>query len=549
MARGDGLIGRKLGNGHFEITELIGSGAFAEVFRGRQISLHRDVAIKILNVRAAEDEQLVRRFHHEASAIAQFDHPNIVKIIDNGEEGGLNYYIMNLLPGTLRSILDRGEPLSIDFVIRIACQLADALSYAQHTVKNFVHRDLKPENVMLDRDNHAVLSDFGLVRGEQFTKYTQEGMMVGTPIYMSPEQVRGLVADGRSDLYALGVLLYECATGTPPFVGDLHAVYYQHVNESPKPPRQLRRELPPKFEAIILRLLSKAPGDRYTSAGELVAALQPLKRNLPLSNTEPLTGEQPMPMMAATPAGRQTMPLSAFGKPPRHSLKIGWVVASVAIIALGGFLGLSEPGREVLSGLFASSDVTKNGRQTTPIQPADKTLAQDSGAVNELIDSAQHLAIADNKSRADSLEKMLAEPVSGGTTSAPSTQNPSPKPDLAKPSGGLANREKKPLGTSRKQPEVERETQSPKQNAPPNVKAKVKIVATDESGEPVFATIFLNGQPTEYQTPRELDLPPGQYTIRVNKFEYELIGGAKTITLEGGAPQRMSFVLRRLARN
>lgn len=546
MARGEELKGRKLGNGHFEIIELLGSGAFADVYRGRQISLHRDVAIKVLNRRAAEDEQLVRRFHHEASAIAQFDHPNIVKIIDNGEEGGLNYYIMNLLPRTLRSILERGEPLAVDLVIRVACQLAEALRYAQSTVQNFVHRDIKPENVMLDRDNNAVLSDFGLVRGEQFSKYTQEGMMVGTPIYMSPEQVRGLIADGRSDLYALGVLLYECATGTPPFVGDLHAVYYQHVNESPKPPRQLRREVPPKFEAIIIRLLSKAPGDRYTSAEELVAALQPFKRNLPLAKTASLSEQQTMTMLAGAPTASQTIPEAPIEKPPRRRpVKLSWVVASAASIALGGFLGLSEPGRSMLSGLFASSEVIKNGRQTTPIQSVDNLLAQDSVATNVQVDSTQgNESVLNGANPPTSLENSLG----ADSVSAVIKPNASRRDDLANRAGSPTSK-KQTSAISRKPSDEKPDTTPPTQSLPSNVKVKVKIVATDESGEPVFATIFLNGQPTEYQTPRELNLPPGQYSIRVNKFEYELIGGARTITLEGGVPQRLIFVLRRLARN
>ena len=249
MARKISLIGRLLGGGRYEIRELFGKGSFAEVYRARQITLQRDVAIKILNEPAAADEELVKRFHREAETIARFDHPHIIKIFDHGQEDELHFYVMNFLPRALRSMLHPGRPLPAEVILQIARQLASALAYAQNTVKNFVHRDLKPENVMLDQSQHAILSDFGLVRGEQITRLTQGNLVMGTPVYMSPEQIRGAAVDARADLYALGVLLYECAAGTPPFQGEIMAVCHQHVNEAPPAPRHLNSELPGEIEA------------------------------------------------------------------------------------------------------------------------------------------------------------------------------------------------------------------------------------------------------------------------------------------------------------
>ncbi|MGH7492461.1 MAG: serine/threonine-protein kinase [bacterium] len=280
MARKISLIGRTLGGGRYELRELFGKGSFAEVYRARQITLQRDVAIKILSEHASADEELVKRFHREAETIARFDHPHIIKIFDHGQEDELHYYVMNFLPRTLRSLLPPGKPLPLEVILQIARQIAAALAYAQSTVKNFVHRDLKPENVMLDQSHHAILSDFGLVRGEQITRLTQGNVVMGTPVYMSPEQIRGAAVDARADLYALGILLYECAAGTTPFKGEIMAVCHQHVNEAPPSPRHLNPGLPGEIEALILKLLEKEPTRRLQSAADLLAELEALPMHL-----------------------------------------------------------------------------------------------------------------------------------------------------------------------------------------------------------------------------------------------------------------------------
>ncbi len=310
MAKKPSLIGRKLGGGRYEILELFGKGSFAEVYRARQITLQRDVAIKILSESASEDADLVKRFHREAEAIARLDHPHIIKIFDHGSEDGTHYYVMNLLPRTLRALLKPRRPLPLEILLQVARQIAGALNYAQSTIKNFMHRDIKPENVMLDPSHNAILSDFGLVRGDQMARLTIGNLVMGTPIYMSPEQIRGIALDQRSDLYSLGVLLYECATGSPPFLGEIMSICHHHVNDAPPPPKLMNPELPSGVEALILRLLEKAPDRRFQSAAELLSALDAL----PLELRQPKTSIYSQPTIPVNREGQSESPGWKFPK-------------------------------------------------------------------------------------------------------------------------------------------------------------------------------------------------------------------------------------------
>ncbi|MDZ7269162.1 MAG: protein kinase [candidate division KSB1 bacterium] len=348
------LVGRILGSGRYEILELYGKGAFAEVYRGRQINLNRDVAVKVLNETSSRDESLVKRFHQEAAAVARFDHPNIIKIFDHGQEGLVHYYVMNFLPRTLRSLLHPNRPLPVDIIFQIANQLAAALAYAQTVVNNFVHRDLKPENVMLDQSHNAVLSDFGLVRGDELARLTVGDNVIGTPTYMSPEQIRGKPLDPRSDLYALGVLLFECATGSPPFKGDLMSVCHQHVNVAPVSPRTLNPDLPPGLETLILKLLEKSPAHRYQTASEVLLALAefPRQPSQPgLIYSQPTLPVSPRP--ATTPVSVPMEPPAAAAPAPARpasssrrlwpTLSFVGIAAATLVIALLTFLRVPQP--------------------------------------------------------------------------------------------------------------------------------------------------------------------------------------------------------------
>ena len=542
MGREKELIGRQLGDGRFEILALLGQGAFAEVYRGRQINLNRDVAIKILHERDAQDDHLVKRFHHEASAIAQFDHPHIVKIFDHGEDDGLNYYVMNLLPKTLRSLLASRQILSIEFIIRMAHQLAGALDYAQRTVKNFLHRDIKPENVMLDRDHNAILSDFGLVRGEQFSQMTMRGAMMGTPVYMAPElwQPETTALDGRVDLYALGILLYECAAGAPPFRGEFMQVRQHHLDTLPAPPRKYRTDLPPEVEKIILRLIKKRPEERYSSAAELLQALSPLVKTLPdrifiHSVFETVTIVSPHP-----DAEQKTPPATVIlseRKPVRKQRPVIlrrpalWLAAILFVGVIAALWQFRQPAINTAS---LQNDIATEKKLPSPVSslppkenavkmPNENVAAKPQQAPLRIFAIPACEILVDGKSFGFPSNGRLALETSPG------------RHELAfrHPIYGFVQRSvevKERIGL----------------NYTFKWLGKINVIASSEDGKPIPAAIFLDGKPTPEKTPGNLDVPIGEHEIRVNKFEYEMIGPAKTVKIAGGDQISVSFVLRRL---
>jgi serine/threonine protein kinase len=277
----DNLLGSELGNGRFKIIgdRPLGKGGFATVYLGIQRPLNRKVAIKVLSASASEDEELVKRFIREARVMAMFDHPNIIKVIDSGSEKGVHYFVMNYMPTSLRTILQLPENkkgLALDQWLKIAQDLASALNYIyQHsTVKEFVHRDIKPGNIMFDESDNAILTDFGLVKGEQFSQLTLKDTVMGTPKYMSPEQVKGEKLDHRSDLYSLGVVLFEMLVGRPPFIGEPLTICHKQVADLPPLPHEFNDQIPKVVEQIVLRLLEKNSNKRFQTAEELMETLE-----------------------------------------------------------------------------------------------------------------------------------------------------------------------------------------------------------------------------------------------------------------------------------
>ena len=266
------LIGQTLGK--YEIIEEIGRGGMATVYRGYQASLNRHVAVKVLAGQLAKDETFRQRFVREAKAIAQLSHPNVVPIYDFGEEPSLEaiYIVTEFVEGG--SLKDRlGQPLDVSTAVRIAADIANALDYAHS--QGVIHRDVKPGNILLAKDGRALLSDFGIARMVQETRFTQTGLSVGTPTYMSPEQAKGQEVSSQSDIYSLGIVLYEMLTGRVPFEADTPvAVLHQQVYEPPLRPRQLSSRIPKKVERAILKALAKDNQKRFCSAREMADALQ-----------------------------------------------------------------------------------------------------------------------------------------------------------------------------------------------------------------------------------------------------------------------------------
>ncbi len=274
------LVGKTLGK--YELLERIGRGGMAEVYKAYHAALDRHVAIKVLHPFLSEDPAFKERFESEARNVARLRHPNIVQVYDfeHDTTRDLYYMVMEYIDGPtlsarLMALEFQGLRFPIAEAIDITRHLADALAYAH--ARGMVHRDIKPGNIMFDSDGRVVLTDFGIARIVSGPSMTASGSMVGTPAYMSPEQGLGQPGDHRSDIYSLGVVLYQLVTGTVPFSADTPiAIVLQHVNDPLLPPSSLNPEVPEALERIIYKALAKSPDERYQNVEEMKAHLEDL---------------------------------------------------------------------------------------------------------------------------------------------------------------------------------------------------------------------------------------------------------------------------------
>jgi len=285
----DGLIGKTIGG--YQILEQIGEGGMATVFKAYQPSLDRYVAVKILPRHLSQEPGFSKRFNREARAVAKLEHPHILPIYDSGMEEGLSYIVMRYIDaGTLKDLME--QPLSLKQISDLIDQIAAALDQAHE--QGYVHRDVKPSNVLLDRESWALLSDFGLAKMMEGSEHiTATGVGVGTPAYMSPEQGRGDKVDHRTDVYSLGVVLYEMMTGQVPYHAETPmAVVFKHIYEPLPLPRDINPEIPETIERILLKALAKDPEDRYQSAGEMAEALRESIQGLESKALQAVTADQ-----------------------------------------------------------------------------------------------------------------------------------------------------------------------------------------------------------------------------------------------------------------
>jgi len=273
--------------GRYEIVGELGKGAMGVVYCARDPLLDRTVAIKTVNMELAQDEmaEYEARFYQEAKAAGGLNHPNIVIIYDIGKSEKIAYMAMELLQGKeLKTLLASGKSLPVQFAVDVAAQMAEGLGYAHE--HGIVHRDIKPANIMIVRGELVKITDFGIARMRTANVQTQVGIVLGSPRYMSPEQVAGKRAEPRSDMFSLGVILYEMVTGKPPFNGeDVTSVMFQILNFMPPPPSSVNPEVPEMVDFIIAKALAKAPADRYGSARELASDLRDCQRRLPTGDT------------------------------------------------------------------------------------------------------------------------------------------------------------------------------------------------------------------------------------------------------------------------
>ena len=267
-----GFVGLTL-CGRYELHGLIGSGGMAQVWDATDLVLGREVAVKILHPHLSGDEAFVTRFRAEAVSAARLSHPNIVGVYDTCSDNGNEAIVMELLDATtLRTYLDEHHIVDSDTTIRISLRLLDALEAAHRA--GLVHRDVKPSNILLCVDGRVKIADFGIAKAEDQTELTQDGALVGTATYLSPEQLLGNKIDGRADLYSLGIVMYECLTGRVPFQGDTGAaVALARLHSVPIDPRRVRADVPPGLAETVMRTLERDPDDRFNSAADLRATL------------------------------------------------------------------------------------------------------------------------------------------------------------------------------------------------------------------------------------------------------------------------------------
>ena len=362
MATSDTLI-NTLFDGRYRILRRLGRGGMADVYLAEDEELGRRLAIKILNDRHAADDQFVERFRREATNAAGLSHPNIVSIYDRGEAEGTYYIAMEYLEGsTLKDLVVQRGPLPVDEAIGFARDILEALRFAHR--KGLVHRDIKPHNVMCDSDRRVKVTDFGIARAGA-SQMTEAGSIIGTAQYLSPEQARGGAIDHRSDLYSVGVVLYELLTGTVPFAGDTPVeIAMKHLSSVPEPPSVRRPDVPEALDQIVLRALAKDPDERYQTSEEMDAELARVAEGLPVSAetaeaaTQVLAGAGAIdtaataisraptvvtrPPAGPPPAYRPPSRGYYYEEPPPRSRPIWpWLVAFLLLVAAGGAVWLA----------------------------------------------------------------------------------------------------------------------------------------------------------------------------------------------------------------
>ncbi len=329
-------------DGRYRVVSKIGGGGMADVWLAEDDHLQRRIALKVLHRRFAQDREFVMRFQREAESAAGLQHPNIVAVFDRGEWEGTYYIAMQYIEGpTLKQLIDSG--ITVEQGVAVIRQVLQAAGYAHR--QGIVHRDLKPQNVIVDPEGKAVVTDFGIARAG-VSEITQTGSVMGTPHYLSPEQAQGFEVTAVSDLYSVGVMLYEALTGRVPFEGESAvAVAMKQVSQMPQRPSSLQPRVSPALDAVVMRALEKDPGQRFQSADAFIAALDQAMR-------EPGAAGRGTQSFAALPP--VVAPEGEDGEDPeaaRKRRRNWWIIAALVAIVIGALIGIfasrSAPATEV----------------------------------------------------------------------------------------------------------------------------------------------------------------------------------------------------------
>ena len=485
-----GLMTRlqRIVEGKYKLDRLLGKGGMGAVFLARDLTLDRDVAIKVLPPDVSQDDHVVKRFQQEAKTAAKLDHTNIIPIYRVESEGGLNYFVMKYISGTsLEDLLEEKKPIPIEEIQRILWQAGVALGHAHQ--RGIVHRDVKPANIMFDHDGKVMLTDFGISKALQAASgFTGTGMIIGTPHYMAPEQAKGQPVDGRADQYSLGVVGYRMVTGALPFGGDsIHTILYKHIFEEPPPVRSVRPDVPEALSTALQRAMSKEPGQRYATMEDFATAVfpeQPVSARTggpvtprPITRA-PVTAESPTEAFVSAPTtpipsarAAATVPGRPGPKPPpQKSGSKAWigVMAAVVVLGGGGYLMFAR----------GKAPATDGGAAVTPSQTSTNPATS-----NPAVTPADTHAAA----------------------TPPVTQAPAPQPT----------------------PTQHKPAPAPRRNPPAPKPAAATTGFVSIATDPI-ATVYIDNQSVGPSPVIGHEVPAGTHTIRVERVGYQ----TQTVTVQ-----------------
>ncbi|HMA41567.1 MAG TPA: protein kinase [Gemmatimonadales bacterium] len=516
---------QRLVQGKYEIIRLVGKGGMGAVFLAQDLTLEREVAIKVLPPDFSTDPQVIKRFQQEAKTAAKLDHNNIIPIYRVESEEGLNYFVMKYISGTsLEDVLESKQPLTYDYVQRILWEAACALGHAHS--RGVVHRDVKPANIMFDHDGRVMLTDFGISKALQSASgLTGTGMIIGTPHYMAPEQAKGQPVDGRADQYSLGVVGYRLLAGSLPFSGDsVHTILYKHIFEEAPRVSALRKDIPRFLTDPIQRALSKDPVERFPTMEEFATAIWPeqpvsatgkatprpvLQRPAPGARTgAPVTADAPTEHVASA-AAAPTTPLPSMrgrpapaARPAKRSSRAGlWVLLAVVAVGAGGYVWWS--GRNTAG--------TGDGEPSATTPPAAPPAANPAPAA-----TPQSLSVATQ---------------TPNTTATAVVAPPSPAPPASDRRATTPQRQPQRQPPARQAPPPV--VQPPPQQAPAEEQGSLTI-DSDPSGE-----VFIDGVDVGPTPLVNYALKPGTHQLRIEAPGYRTL--SRTVQVAAG-PVRLGRV-------
>jgi eukaryotic-like serine/threonine-protein kinase len=342
--------------GRYELKYVLGTGGMSSVYCAFDTLLERNVALKVLHDQYGDDEEYVERFRSEARSVAQLSHPNIVTVIDRGEEDGKQFIVFEVIEGeNLKELVERGGPLPVRRALELGLQVGGALAFAHG--QGLVHRDVKPQNVLLNDEGRAKVTDFGIARVLDAVSHTETGTVLGTSHYIAPEQARGEQIDAQTDIYSFGVVLYELLTGELPYPGDnFLTVAMKHVNDPSPNVLDRRPDTPLRLASLIERCMAKAPADRPTSMDEVVAELEACLAELDAKDGGEATMIIRKPVAAPARAQRR--------EPRRRSTWVPLLATLLGLLLLAAAAGgiyLAVRGDEPGSGTASGEPVTLSG--------------------------------------------------------------------------------------------------------------------------------------------------------------------------------------------